>query len=42
MNRLQVNEVEVKFEWQISYPPVNGVSQGSYKVNVSLFLNVHI
>ena len=24
------NQVEVKFVWQISYPPANGASQGNY------------
>ena len=26
----QLNYVEVKFVWQISYPPVKGASLGSY------------
>ena len=25
-----LNQVEVKFVWQISYPPANVVSQGNY------------
>ena len=29
---LDNNKVEVKFVWQISYPPANGASLGSYLV----------
>ena len=27
-SRMSINYVEVKFVWQISYPPVNGVESG--------------
>ena len=30
MGREKDNQVEVKFVWQISYPPANGASQGIY------------
>ena len=26
----EINYVEVKFMWQISYPPANGASQGNF------------
>ena len=34
----QQKKVEVKFAWQISCPPVNGASLGSYLVKIDFFV----